>query len=166
MCQISLCRVVCMCLGEVVTYADTPVRTGSDEMHVVELQCGDGAGVAHQAAVDLSASQIPQPHHAVCGTACQCGIEDLDGADKVCRGVHGPPRGAPPLSVVGGLGRGCLGSSPENIESLHAAALDKVPLSQGLVCRARDKSITAEVQSRDFVDVRFEREHEQKRETL
>ena len=52
-------------------------------MHVVELKCGNRACVPDQAAMDLTASQIPQAHHAVRGTARQSSIEDLDGAYKV-----------------------------------------------------------------------------------
>jgi hypothetical protein len=50
------------------TYSYTPVCAGSNEMDVVKLQRSNRPGVAYEAAVHLTASQIPEPHHAISGT--------------------------------------------------------------------------------------------------
>jgi hypothetical protein len=52
------------------TYAYAAVCAASDEMHVVELERSDWAGVPDEAAVNLSASQVPEANHAVCSSAC------------------------------------------------------------------------------------------------
>jgi hypothetical protein len=65
------------------TYAYAPVDTTGNEMHIVELQSSDWASVTDETSVYLSASQIPQAHHAVCGTTSERSVEDLHGAYEV-----------------------------------------------------------------------------------
>src|SRR5690242_10222981 len=140
------------------TYANTPVRTCSNEMNVVKLQRSDRPRVSNQAAVYLPTTQIPQPDHTVCSTASQRSIEHLNSPNEIRRGIHSAT-GSTPLPVAGCVGCGCLSSSPKHVQCLHATPLDKIPLSECLVCGTRNQSVAAEVESCDFIDMGLERKH-------
>lgn len=135
---------------------DAAVEGASDEVDVVELEAGDGGGVADEGAVDLAGAEIPEADHSVGGAAGEGRVEALDGTDEV--GLFAGAGGGP----AGGVGVGderVLGSGPEDVEGLYAAAGLEVPLSEGLVGGAGDEGVVLKVEGGDFGDVGIEGVH-------
>lgn len=69
------------------TYPYASVHTARHQVDIVELQSGDGAGMANQATMHLSTSQIPQAHHTIGGTASQGSFKNLESTNKVGRPI-------------------------------------------------------------------------------
>jgi hypothetical protein len=129
-------------------------------MDIIKLQTRHRPRVADQAAVHLPAAQIPQPHHAIRGAARQRRLKHLQGAHKIRRHVRRARRLAPG-AVARSSSRGerrRLRGGPHDIQRLHAPALLEVPLAQRLVGGPGHEHVVAEVQRRDLVEVRLQRE--------
>ncbi len=67
------------------TYSYTAIQAAGHQVDVVELQACYGTGMADQAPVYLTASQIPQSNHAVRRATRQSGFENLQSTDEIGR---------------------------------------------------------------------------------
>lgn len=66
-----------------VTYPDASVHAPRHQVDVVELEAGDGTGMADQTAVDLSTAEIPESDHTIGGTARQSSVKALECPDEI-----------------------------------------------------------------------------------
>ena len=83
-----------------ITYPNTSIETAGNQVHIIELQRRHWTSVTHKAPVDLAAPEIPQTNHAVRSTARQCGIETLQGANKVRRRIRHTTRLPPAIGWI------------------------------------------------------------------